>query len=284
MSIRPFAFVLMPFDKSFDDIYKLGIQAAAEDAGIVAERVDEQIYSEGILERIYRQIKNADFIIADMTGRNPNVFYEVGYAHAHEKPCTLLTQSANDIPFDLLHHRHIVYESSIKTLKEKLSQEFKWHKDELSKRKIKPISVDLKSAEGDLSKNDWSAVGTMDLVLDLHNKTEKRSPDIDAIYLYTKNTWKFTQDGQECPSTAAGTPEAADRVKHFVKAPIPRLAPGAWAQVKLSGARTFWTKWSGEDLKSEYTASGNLLVEMTTSEGAFQEILHLQVKFEEVPF
>ena len=49
---------------------------------IKAERVDEQIYKEGILERIYRQIESADIIIADMSGQNPNVFYEVGYAHA----------------------------------------------------------------------------------------------------------------------------------------------------------------------------------------------------------
>ena len=99
MPTKPFAFVLMPFDDAFDDIYKLGIQATATECGVVAERVDEQTFSETILERIYRQIENADFIIADMTRRNPNVFYEVGYAHARGKLCTLLTQSVDDIPF-----------------------------------------------------------------------------------------------------------------------------------------------------------------------------------------
>jgi len=107
----------MPFTSDFDDIYKLGIQAAATECGVIAERVDEQTYTETILERIYRQIDTADFIIADMTGKNPNVFYEVGYAHARGKLCTLLTQSTDDIPFDLKHHRHIIYNGSIKTLK-----------------------------------------------------------------------------------------------------------------------------------------------------------------------
>jgi nucleoside 2-deoxyribosyltransferase len=105
-----FAFVLMPFEDRFDDVYRLGIKAAVEELGMIAARVDEQVFhNEGILERIYNQIDAADFIIADMTSRNPNVFYEVGYAHAKRKTCILLTSNAADIPFDLKHQRHIVY-------------------------------------------------------------------------------------------------------------------------------------------------------------------------------
>jgi nucleoside 2-deoxyribosyltransferase len=104
-----FAFVLMPFDSKFDDVYTIGIKETATRLGITAERVDEQIFhKENILERIYNQINSADFIISDMTGRNPNVFYETGYAHAKGKICLLLTSNADDIPFDLKHHRHII--------------------------------------------------------------------------------------------------------------------------------------------------------------------------------
>src|SRR5690349_71008 len=127
MNEKLFAFVLMPFDSSFDDIYHLGIKATAEKEEILAERVDEQIFhEEKILERIYNQINLADFIIADMSGRNPNVFYEVGYAHARGKTCLLLTQKSEDIPFDLKHHRHIIYEGSIGTLVKKLKPEIQW--------------------------------------------------------------------------------------------------------------------------------------------------------------
>lgn len=58
-----------------------------------------------------------------MTGRNPNVFYEVGYAHALDKRVILLTQKVDDIPFDLKNHQHIVYENSIKKLQ---SEPLKW--------------------------------------------------------------------------------------------------------------------------------------------------------------
>src|SRR5215212_3353410 len=110
---KPFIFVLMPFKPEFNDIYKFGIKGAAEDVGAYSERVDEQDFTEGILDRIYNQINKADVVIADMTGQNPNVFYEVGYAHALDKIVLLITQEADDIPFDLKHRQHIVYGGKI---------------------------------------------------------------------------------------------------------------------------------------------------------------------------
>jgi hypothetical protein len=123
---KPFVFVLMPFAPEFDDIYKLGIRAACVEAGGYCERVDEQQYDGDILQRVYNQIRTADLIIADMTGRNPNVFYEVGYAHALDKRVILLTKDAADIPFDLKHYPHIVYEGSIARLKDALCARTKW--------------------------------------------------------------------------------------------------------------------------------------------------------------
>lgn len=144
---QKFAFVLMPFGKDFDDVYRYGIQETAKQHGVVAERVDEQIYTNSILERIYHQIEIADFIIADMTGKNPNVFYEVGYAHAKGKLCTLITQNTNDIPFDLKHHRHLVYDGSISNLKHMLSADIEWIKGELERRSAVAFQVSAKNAK-----------------------------------------------------------------------------------------------------------------------------------------
>ena len=88
---KPIVFVLMTFDKAFTDVYQLGIKVACDKAGAYAERLDEQLFGESMLQRIYNQIAKADVIVADMTGRNPNVFYEVGYAHALGKVVILLT-------------------------------------------------------------------------------------------------------------------------------------------------------------------------------------------------
>jgi hypothetical protein len=119
---KPFCFVLMPFDKSFNDIYEFGIKGACIAANLYCERVDEQIFLGSVLDRIYSQISKADVVVADMTGRNPNVFYEVGYAHALGRKVVLLTQSADDIPFDLKHFPHIIYRKEITNLKAELAR------------------------------------------------------------------------------------------------------------------------------------------------------------------
>ena len=134
---KPFVFILMPFSQKFDDIYQVGIKPACKDSGAYCERVDEQIFDGIILHRIYNQIAKADIIISDMTGRNPNVFYETGYAHAIGKRVILLTQNEEDIPFDLKHYSHIVYGGKISILKKELERRIQWAikypKEDLSK-------------------------------------------------------------------------------------------------------------------------------------------------------
>jgi hypothetical protein len=123
---KPFVFVLMPFSKEFEEVYGLGIKAASTDSWAFCERVDEQIFDGTILQRIYNQISKADIIVSDMTGKNPNVFYETGYAHALDKQVILLTQDAEDIPFDLKIFPHIIYGGMISKLKQELSRRIKW--------------------------------------------------------------------------------------------------------------------------------------------------------------
>jgi hypothetical protein len=283
MNEKPFAFVLMPFGSEFDDAYKLGIKAAAQECDVIAERVDEQIYTESILERIYRQIRNADFIIADMTGKNPNVFYEVGYAHAQGKLCTLLTQSASDIPFDLMHHRHIVYGGSVSDLKQSLVKEIEWMKMEVERLRKKVFDVELRSSLGHLNQTEYADRGEITLLFDVHNRGTRRSPEIDAIYIYTSKGWTLTQDGENCPQTQSETDPSI--IRHFVKSPISRLSPGAWAQVKIKGNKVFWSRYSGSERHDSYTAAGQLFFDISTSEGTYRDSISLSIELDDdIPF
>lgn len=275
-----FAFVLMPFDKTFDDVYKVGIQETAKDFNIIAERVDEQIYTESILERILRQIDNADLIIADMTSRNPNVFYEVGYAHARSKLCTLITQDTKDIPFDLAHHRHLEY-SSIIQLKSALAREFEWVAGEISKSKSQIFDVKFSCLDPVLEDANWRVDGRFDLRVTIRNSTDRRTPEIDALHLITSRDWKFVQDGAECAWD--DIPDSGLR-QHIIQPKVRRIAPSAFAQVTVSGTRRFWSRLNGEEKREDYSARGEIRLELATSEGVFPFSEVIDVDFEEFPF
>ena len=172
--VKPFVFVIMPFDKKWADIYKFGIQQACEAVGAACERVDEQMFTENILERIYGQIRRATFVIAEMTGRNANVFYEAGYAHGVGKPLIFLTQSTDDIPFDLQHYPHIVY-GTIAELRDELEKKMRWcveHPAEVvgltSKQNLPPeLESMAKQIENYLRANDYTKL-SFDRIQSLH--------------------------------------------------------------------------------------------------------------------
>jgi hypothetical protein len=113
---RPRVFVIMPFAEPFDSLYRDVIKPVADDQlGFEIVRVDE-IQAPGlILEDIQRQIAASHAVIAEISTRNPNVFYELGYAHALRKPAILLVrrQDSGEVPFDLKGYRAIHYDDSI---------------------------------------------------------------------------------------------------------------------------------------------------------------------------
>jgi hypothetical protein len=285
---KHFAFVLMPFDAAFDDVYKLGIKGAvAQFDDLLAERVDEQIYREGILERIYRQIEVADIIIADMTGQNPNVFYEVGYAHAKGKLCILLTSKAADIPFDLKHQRHIVYGGSLVTLKRELGKELEWARGEIEKQRASHIKVSLqKNVWGLLEKTKYTASAEIPLVVDMENTSSDKAITIQALYFYSKKQWNLYQDDRECAFTTADQ-RFANRGferKHFLNTPLQVLQKGAWAQLKFEVRGTLANSFKGEELQDSYKVRGVSVLRIVTADGNFDFDLPIDVEVNEIPF
>lgn len=103
-------FVLMPFAAKFQPVYDDHIRPVISQAGLSSQRADEIASTNLITWDIWERLNKARLVIADLTDRNPNVFYEVGLAHAISKDVILLTQSMGDVPFDLQSLRFIVYE------------------------------------------------------------------------------------------------------------------------------------------------------------------------------
>jgi hypothetical protein len=118
---RKQVFVIMPFAREFDDVYILGIREVAEKMGLVVERADDVEHNGQILEVIQQKIRDYHLVVADTTLPNPNVFYEVGYAHASGTPTILVARSGGKPPFDVQSFNHIFYETIV-DLRDKLEK------------------------------------------------------------------------------------------------------------------------------------------------------------------
>lgn len=108
---RPQCFIVMPFGiTDLEDLYNEFITPVLEECAVDWTRGDDIFGSNVIMDDVRAAIAAADLVIADLSGQNPNVFYEVGIAHTLGKPVLLLSQSIEDIPFDLRHRRVLAYE------------------------------------------------------------------------------------------------------------------------------------------------------------------------------
>ncbi|KAB2881550.1 hypothetical protein F9K33_00390 [bacterium] len=110
VSDKRICFVLMPFAQKFTGVYH-NVKAIMKQHGYYCVRADEIFETRSVINIIYQMIERSTIIIADLTGRNANVFFELGYAHAIGKNTILMAQKQSDIPFDLQHRQFFKYKN-----------------------------------------------------------------------------------------------------------------------------------------------------------------------------
>lgn len=119
-------FVIAPFGESFTRIFEQDIRPALQKGRFRALRADDIFSSrKAIIEGIWELVNKSQLIVADVTGKNPNVFYELGIAHTVGKDVVIITQRKDDIPFDLRHLRYFTYiktKEGRQTLRKKLEE------------------------------------------------------------------------------------------------------------------------------------------------------------------
>lgn len=113
MSELGYCFVMMPFNNQFSGYYKKLFSPPIRQQRLKPIRVDEIYTPTQISTDIFKLIQEAEVVLADVTGKNPNVNYELGIAHALGKRAIIVTQNPDDIPFDYKHIRHIHYNTRI---------------------------------------------------------------------------------------------------------------------------------------------------------------------------
>ncbi|MCP5103989.1 MAG: hypothetical protein GY950_11450 [bacterium] len=106
---KPLCFVIMPFDHKYDETYDI-VKSAGKIAGFHTERADETYTPGKIPDRIQNFLDSASVLVAEISENNPNVYYELGHAHASKKPVVLIRKKDTKIPFDIQHWNQIPYE------------------------------------------------------------------------------------------------------------------------------------------------------------------------------
>ena len=128
MSIK--AFVVMPFATPFNDVYdaiRLAVEHSAAGEEVLCFRLSELKSAGRITDRLVKELSEAVVCIADITGLNANVMWEVGYAMALGKPTLLICQGASDLPFDLKDMHIVDYKRDdlAETLRKPLAEAFR---------------------------------------------------------------------------------------------------------------------------------------------------------------
>lgn len=100
--------VMMPFSKDFNDSFEQ-IKNSCTNVGFECLKANDIWENSTFIQDIFELIFISKIVVADFSGKNPNVFYEVGIAHTLGKTVIPITQSIDDVPADLRHHRVLRY-------------------------------------------------------------------------------------------------------------------------------------------------------------------------------
>src|SRR5487761_1497836 len=142
--VKPRVFVVMQFGEPYNSLYEEVIRPVAKNLGLEAYRTDDVFRPGIVLQDIVRGISTSQVIVAEVTPRNPNVYYELGYAHAVGTPTILLAEQpsagSSSLPFDISGFRCIFYDDAIRG-KRKVEAALEKHLRNILERSDQPVGA-----------------------------------------------------------------------------------------------------------------------------------------------
>ncbi len=205
----PTCFVIQPFDEANDRRYEEVFKPALDAAAATPYRVDKDPSVAVPIESIESEIRKSDIVLADITTHNPNVWYELGFAFATERPVVMICEEAafGRLPFDVQHRLVIKYSTASPTDFERL-------RGDITNRIVARLDdvVDSRSAAG------------------VDSTTVESSPDLTA---QAKEILKAATlgDGRVLYTTHFGTPSSTIQVgdKSMIPDDADHRTEVAWA-------------------------------------------------------
>lgn len=186
-------FVMMPFGNPYDDYYQEIYKPAIEEVGFGAKRADSLFRPSPIIKDIWEYINKSKVLIADITDLNGNVMYELGLAHAIAKPVIIISDSINNVPFDLRFLRILIYDNKKPRWAEELKEKIKKSIEEIIESpsdSILPAFLNIKPDTKETDQVSAELIELKQLILsqiNLYNKTDKpRRKLTTEIYIDAK--------------------------------------------------------------------------------------------------
>lgn len=190
-----------------DEVFSYLIAPVCEELGYKPVRVDQVDAVDNINETIINYLKTAPMVVADMTGHNPNAFYELGFRQAKELPLVPIIQTGNKLPFDVISQRTVFYNLSVGKIEQS-------KKDLKAKMKsFENFEMPENRAERDLTLEDLNDNLTKKLnkILNLLEKQQSYSP---LVHTYDFNAKPIIGDQQSILQ------EVQDRIKQVQNHPL----------------------------------------------------------------
>lgn len=182
-------FVIMPIGKGdaeqakwrevFEDIFKKCVEDSG--LGLICRRADDIDKSGSIMGQVLNELRTAKIVLADLTSRNPNVFYELGVRHTMRKRSILVGQSPEESPFDVNQYRLLVYKHPADQ-KDEFHTEIKLYLEEAIRNPGKSDNPVADLLPGRLASNDQEMIRATLLELQDNLNTAEQF-DIHRTYL-----------------------------------------------------------------------------------------------------
>lgn len=191
-------FVIMPFTTPssykeadhFQKVYNTIIKPAVKMAGFEAVRVDEDKICDSIIDKIWKNIIECDMAICDLSGRNPNVMYELGIRQAYDKPVVLIQDDVTDRIFDVSAISTVSYSSE--RIYEKVQEDQKRIADAITEtykgKNPSPILTAYKLSKAEISEESVSENDIkLEMLKSILKSIERRLSNIENDNISNKN-------------------------------------------------------------------------------------------------